>query len=292
VPLLDVVLGYDCNLACSYCTIGEAMRPSMTPPERVAREIDRAAAAGFDEIAFTGGEPTIYPSLLPLVRRAKQAGFVHAKVASNGLRYADPAYLERVVEAGVDRFHVSMHAFDDAAYERTVRAPGAAKLRREAIRALVARELDPVADLILKEDTYRELPAWISELAGQGVRRFALWLVSLTDANAPNVEQLPKLEDITPFVRRACDEARRAGREVSVLHVPRCFLPGHEEHVRHPGQDGVRVVTPESVFDLRDSKLTGGVKPESCKRCRFEARCPGLRRDYVDRFGDAVYPIA
>ncbi len=54
----------------------------------------------------------------------------------------------------------------------------------------------------------------------------------------------------------------------------------------------MRVVTPESVFDLRDSKLTGGVKPAACKRCRFEARCPGLRRDYVERFGDAVYPIA
>lgn len=292
VPLLDVVLGYDCNLACTYCTIGEAMRPKLTPPERVALEIDRAAAEGFTEVAFTGGEPTIYPSLLPLVRRAKQAGFAHVKVASNGLRYADPAYLDRVIAAGVDCFHVSMHAFDDDAYERTVRAPGAAKLRRAAIAALVSRRLDPVADLILKEDTYRDVAAWIAELANEGVARFALWLVSLTDANAPNVEQLPKLEDVAPFVSRACEEAEAAGREVSVLHVPRCFLPGHEHHVRHPGQDGVRVVTPESVFDLRDSKLTGGVKPAACRRCRFEALCPGLRRDYVQRFGDAVHPIA
>ena len=169
VPLLDVVLGYDCNLACTYCTIGEAMRPKLTPPERVALEIDRAAAEGFTEVAFTGGEPTIYPSLLPLVRRAKQAGFAHVKVASNGLRYADPAYLDRVIAAGVDRFHVSMHAFDDDAYERTVRAPGAAKLRRAAIAALVSRRLDPVADLILKEDTYRDVAAWIAELANEGV---------------------------------------------------------------------------------------------------------------------------
>ena len=161
MPLLDVVLGYDCNLACTYCTIGEAMRPKLTAPDRIVREIDRAAAAGFDEIAFTGGEPTIYPSLLPLVRRAKQAGFAHVKVASNGLRYADPVYLARVVDAGVDRIHKSMHAIDDPANERTVRAPGAAALRCDAIRALVARDLDPVADLILKEDTYRDVAPWI-----------------------------------------------------------------------------------------------------------------------------------
>ncbi len=101
-----------------------------------------------------------------------------------------------------------MHAFDDAAYERTVRAPGAAKLRRAAVAALVARRLDPVADLILKEDTYRDVAAWIAALANDGVGRFALWLVSLTDANTPNVEQLPKLEDVAPFVVRAFDDAR------------------------------------------------------------------------------------
>jgi hypothetical protein len=33
------------------------------------------------------------------------------------------------------------------------------------------------------------------------------------------------------------------------------------------------------------------VKPEPCKRCRFDGECPGLRGDYVERFGDAVYPI-
>ncbi|HVY46820.1 MAG TPA: radical SAM protein [Minicystis sp.] len=290
--LLDVVLGYDCNLACTYCTIGPAMRPREADVARVAAEIDRAAREGFRDVAFTGGEPTIYPSLAPLVRRARRAGFEHAKVASNGLRYADPRYLDWLVEAGVDRFHVSVHAFGDAAYDATVRAPGAAKLRRAALAALVARGLDPVCDLILKEDTYRDVAAWIDALAALGVRRFALWLVSLTDANAANVEQLPRLDDVAPFVARACDEARAKGRDVVSLHVPRCFLPGFEDNVRHPGAEGVRVVTPDDVFDLRASRLSGGVKPAACRGCRFDADCPGLRADYVARFGDAVRPVS
>jgi cyclic pyranopterin phosphate synthase len=285
VALLDVVLGYDCNLGCTYCTITEEMRRRALPTERVAREIERAAARGFKEIAFTGGEPTIRGDLPALVKHARRRGFEHVKVASNGLRYAHAPYLDHLVACGVDRFHISLHAFRDEAYERTVRREGTAALRRLAIGHLVARGLDPVADLILKEDTYRDLPAWIASLVALGVRRFALWLVSLTDENAGNVEQLPRIADVAPFVKAACDEARQGGYEVVSLHLPRCVLPGYEAHVRHPGADIVTVVTPDDVFDLKDSRLGGGVKPAGCAGCKYAGECPGLRRDYVDRFG-------
>ena len=285
MALLDVVLGYDCNLACTYCTITDEMRQRALPTERVAREIDRAASRGFREIAFTGGEPTIRSDLPALVRHARRRGFEHVKVASNGLRYAHAAYLEHLVESGVDRFHMSMHAFTEDAYEATVRREGTAPLRRMAIANLVERGLDPMADLILKEDTYRQVRGWVADLVRLKIRRFALWLVSLTDGNAANAEQLPRLTDVVPFVMEAFDDARRGGYEVVSLHIPRCFLPGYEDHVRHPGADLVTVVTPDGVFDLRDSRLTGGVKPAGCRACQYEQRCPGLRQDYVARFG-------
>jgi MoaA/NifB/PqqE/SkfB family radical SAM enzyme len=293
VPLLDIVLGYDCNLACTYCTITDEMRLRALPTGRVAREIDRAAARGFKDVAFTGGEPTIRSDLPALVKYARRRGFDHVKVASNGLRYAHAPYLEHLVECGVDRFNVSMHAFGEDAYERTVRREGTAAMRRVAIANLVEHKLDPVADLILKEDTYRHVRGWIADLVSLGVRRFALWLVSLTDENKKNVEQLPRISDIAPFVKEAFDDARRGGYEVLSLHIPRCFLPGYEDHVRHPGADLVTVVTPDEVFDLKDSRLSGGVKPEGCAGCKWEGACPGLRQDYVERFGGGeVHAVA
>ncbi|MFO0755854.1 MAG: radical SAM protein [Byssovorax sp.] len=285
MALLDVVLGYDCNLGCTYCTITAEMRLRALPTARVAQEIERAALRGFKDIAFTGGEPTIRPDLAVLIRHAKRKGFEHVKVASNGLRYAHARYLDYLIESGVDRFHISMHAFRDEDYDRTVQREAMAPLRRQAIANVVDRKLDLVADLILKEDTYRDVRPWIASLVEQGVRRFALWLVSLTDENAKNVEQLPRITEVVPSVIEAFDDARRGGYEVVSLHIPRCFVPGYEDHVRHPGADLVTVVTPDEVFDLKDSRLGGGVKPEGCAGCRYLGECPGLRRDYIDRFG-------
>lgn len=291
MPLLDIVLGYDCNAACTYCTITSEMRRRSLSPQAVAREIDRAAAVGFRDIAFTGGEPTIRNDLPALVRYAKSRSFTDIKVCSNGLRYSNGAYLDRLVEAGVNRFHVSAHDFGELAYERTTRLPGAFESFERGISNLVERELSPTVDLILKSDTYPRLEAWIASLVEMGVRSFQLWLVSLTDGNAGNVEQLPRISDLVPHLIRAFEAAREGGYEVVSLHTPRCFVPGYEEHVRHPGAGGVRVVTPDEVFDLRDSRLTGGVKPAACTSCVYDATCPGLRNDYVERFGDGEIAI-
>lgn len=286
MKLLDVVLGYDCNLACTYCTITPEMRLRDVPDKRLVWEMDRAAKEAFRDIAFTGGEPTIRRNLVALVKYAKKRDFLNVKIASNGLRYADPAYLDMLVEAGVNQFHVSMHAFGDDAYEETVQREGTAGLRRQAIANLVARNLNPIADLILKEDTYRDVRAWVLALADQGVRHFRLWLVSLTDGNANNIQQLPSITEVAPFVKEALDAARKRDLDVRSLHIPRCFLQGYEDHVHHPGADHVRVVTPDDVFDLKNSRLSGGVKPLECKRCRYDNVCPGLRADYIAKYGE------
>jgi hypothetical protein len=68
------------------------------------------------------------------------------------------------------------------------------------------------------------------------------------------------------------------------LHIPRCFLPGYEDHVRHPGAGQITVVTPDDVFDLQHSRLGGGVQPAGCRGCRWEDACPGLRHDYMAVF--------
>lgn len=286
MPLLDIVLGYDCNAACTYCTITPEMRERALSTQAIAREIDRATSAGFRKIAFTGGEPTIRKDLAALVAYAKKRGFDDIKVCSNGLRYAYGPYVDHLIAAGVTRFNVSAHAFGEADYERTTRLAGAFQHFEKGIANLVERGQAPTVDLILKNDTYERVHEWITYLVNRGVRKFQLWLVSLTDGNAANIEQLPKISDMVPHLLRAFDAARRGGHEVVSLHIPRCLLPGYEDHVDHPGEGGVRVVTPDEVFDLRDSRLTGGVKPEACRGCVYEERCPGLREDYVGRFGE------
>jgi len=287
-PLLDVVLDYECNLRCTYCTISDSMRPHRLAARDVATHIARASAAGARALSLTGGEPTLRPELVRLVRFAREHGYTDIKVASNGLRYAYPDYLDGLVEAGVTRWHVSVHDYDALTYELTTQsAPGTFALLNRALEHLVARNVHLVVDILLMRSTAAKLLPTLRALEGRGVRRFALWLVSLTDGNALNVDSLPPLGELLPHVREGLDYARARGLEVVSLHLPRCVLPGYEEHVQHPGRDRlVTVVTPEATFDLRASRLGGQHHSPRCHGCRYLSLCPGLRADYVARYGE------
>lgn len=291
MELLDIALHYDCNLSCVYCTItGPRRRTAGLTTTAVVQHIDRAAKAGCRALSLTGGEPTIRRDLIPIVRHAARRGFTEIKVQTNGLLLSTGANLDRLLAAGVTRIGLSVHGYDGDArrYERITRSgPGTGELLLAAIDNLVRSKVALTADLIVMTDTAPTLIDTIERLHGRGVTSFDLWFVSLTDDNANNTDSMPRLSDVLPAVIGCLDYGAQHGLQVRSLHIPRCLLGDHADRVAHPGWDRqVHVVTPDAAFELTASRLSAGAKPERCGTCRYDRVCPGLRPDYIDRFGD------
>lgn len=290
--LLDVILGYDCNLACDYCTITPAMRLRALPPERVVAELRRGRRDGYDALSLTGGEPTIRRDLLGLLRAARALGYCDVKLQTNGLLLAVPGNLARLLAAGVTRVHLSIHTHRSDRYDAMVRREGSYASMVAGLDAVVASGVPLVVEVILDEDTYRELPDALAWLHDRGVRAADLWFVSLTDGNAANVASMPRMTEVTPVMARAFAFARAHGMQVRSLHVPRCLLGDDHPHAHDPGAARVRVVTPEATFELRHSRLTGQLHVPACEGCPWQTQCPGVREDYLQRYGDAEIAAA
>lgn len=289
--LLDVILGYDCNLACDYCTITPAMRSRALAAAAVVEALREGRRRDYDRVAFTGGEPTIRPDLLALIKASVRLGYLDVKVQSNGLLF-NQANVARLVAAGVSRFHVSIHTHEPAAYDALVRRPDAHALMDQGLRNVVASGRHVVADVIIKHDTVRRLPDAIDWLAARAVPEIHLWYVSLTDGNADNVASLPAMRDAVPFMREAIARARAHAIDIKSLHVPRCLLADDWPHAWDPGSQRVMVVSPEASFELKHSRLAGQQQVPACVGCRFEDICPGVRPDYLARYGDAEIAAA
>lgn len=283
--LLDVILGYDCNLACDYCTITPAMRERALPSAAVLARMRTGRERDYDRIAFTGGEPTIRSDLIGLIKAARKLGYADVKVQSNGLLFT-PGNVARLVDAGVSRFHVSIHTHEPAAYDALVRRAGSHELMEAGLRSAVASGVHVVVDMIVKTDTYGRLPAAVEWVAERGVPEIHIWYVSLTDQNAEHPESLPPMREAVPFIRQALAVARARRIEIKSLHVPRCLLGEDHVHAWDPGSQRVTVVTPDATFELERSRLAGQTHVEACSGCEFEPICPGVRDDYLAHFGD------
>ncbi|HOF17507.1 MAG TPA: radical SAM protein [Phycisphaerae bacterium] len=106
-----------CNLACRHCYQDSEHGPladELTLDEKLS-VIDQMGAAHMPMLAFSGGEPTISPDLLPCVRRA--AGFgMHVTVATNGTTMTGKLAAQ-LAEAGVRYVEISLDSTDPARHD-------------------------------------------------------------------------------------------------------------------------------------------------------------------------------
>lgn len=292
VALLDLILTYDCNLACDYCTCANGLRGRMLPADAALQALRRGRTDGFDAASFTGGEPTVRRDLVGLVRAAKALGYRELKLQTNGLLLAHRPNLVRLLDAGVSLVHLSVQTHLVEPYDRMVRRPGSHPLMAAALEHLVASRVALCADLIITASTQHHLEEAVRWLAGRGVRRVDFQFVSLTDGNRDNVASLPRMTEAVPHLAAALAAARQLGLEARSLHLPRCLLGADAVHAWDPGSMRVRVVTPESTFDLADSRLAGRVHVPACEGCPHRDLCPGVRPDYLAQFGDGEIAAA
>ena len=286
--LVDVMIGYACNVQCDYCSITDEMRKENMATLPVMAALAEARRRGATKVAFGGGEPTIRRGLLPLVRWCRDRGWRSIKIPSNGLMYSYRAYAEEACDAGITDFHISFMAHTAELYARIMGRPDALSLVTEGVRNLQALGRKPVGDLIIKHDTWMHLADIVEHWSGLGIDTFNLWLVSLSDRNRDNLESLPMVSQMREGIVAAFERGKRLGVTVRSRHIPRCMLPGYEEHVVDLREDKVLVVTPRATFALWESKISPNTYAEKCNGCRYQhGVCLGVRRDYLERYGDA-----
>jgi cyclic pyranopterin phosphate synthase len=120
---LRVSLTDRCNLRCVYCMPEEMVfkpRAELLTDEEILTLVRIAAELGVRKVRLTGGEPTVRPNLVELVRRmAAIPGIEDMAMTTNGVlleRMAAP-----LARAGLRRVNVSLDTLDPEKFRRITR---------------------------------------------------------------------------------------------------------------------------------------------------------------------------
>ncbi|MDH5441874.1 MAG: radical SAM protein, partial [Candidatus Bathyarchaeota archaeon] len=114
-----------CNLRCPVCfatagTTGYVYEPSKEEIRGMLINLRRNEPVPATALQFSGGEPTIRKDLFDLVRMAKDLGFRHVEVNTNGLRLAQSVdYCRGLKEAGVSTVYLQFDGVTPDVYEFT-----------------------------------------------------------------------------------------------------------------------------------------------------------------------------
>lgn len=107
-----------CDLGCPVCFAasgGHAADPGLAAVEEWYRGL--LAAGGPFNVQLSGGEPCLRDDLPEIIALGRSLGFTFFQLNTNGLRLArDPAYLRRLVDAGLSTVFLQFDGVSDAVY--------------------------------------------------------------------------------------------------------------------------------------------------------------------------------
>ena len=130
-----------CNLRCKHCYESAGQKgPDELSTEQALQTIDKLADAGVVFLAFSGGEPTVRPDILALIRRAAEHG-MYVAVATNGLSFSNPEHVRLFKDAGVKFVQVSIDGANAKTHDEFRGVSGAFERAISAIKNCVAEDL-------------------------------------------------------------------------------------------------------------------------------------------------------
>jgi len=114
-----------CNLTCPVCfanaaSAGYVYEPTKEQIFEMLENLRQNKPVRPPALQFSGGEPTIRQDLPELIEKAKELGFHHVEVNTNGLRLAnDPDFAKQLVDAGLSTIYLQFDGLTSDVYEFT-----------------------------------------------------------------------------------------------------------------------------------------------------------------------------
>ncbi len=123
IHYLRVSLTDKCNLRCVYCMDEDMVfRPNadLMQVDELLLLVRVFTELGFDKFRLTGGEPTVHPRLVDIVRGMKAIpGVESLSMTTNGIRLRELA--QPLKDAGMQRLNISVDTLDPAKFKRITR---------------------------------------------------------------------------------------------------------------------------------------------------------------------------
>ncbi len=202
---MDLALTYECNNRCGHCYVArDTAMPSMDKARWLAT-IEKTWEMGIPQLIFTGGEATLHPDLATFIRKAEELGQVTGLI-TNGRKLADAAYLDTLLDAGLDHVQITLESHDAAVHDAMSKAPGAHAETVQAIRNVAASGMYLLTNTTISRKNVDTVHLTLDFLHELGVRNFAMNGFIHAGKGAQNPDALAEAE-LPAVLERVRDHA-------------------------------------------------------------------------------------
>jgi len=292
----DIKIGFGCNNHCKFCVQGDKRNYCLAKDRNEVEESMRKAyRQGKREVVFTGGEPSLHPNFLDLVRCARDIGFEEVQIQTNGRMFAYNDFCLQAIKAGVTQFAPAIHGHNANIHDFLTDVPGSFDQTVQAIKNLKKLNQYVLTNTVVTTTNARHLPKIAQLLVDLDANQFQFAFIHLGGTAWKNRDWImSRKSDIIKYIKKGLDIGIKANKKVMTEAIPYCLMQGYENYIAE------RVIPSSMVFDAgfviedyaKYRKNSGKAKGPNCFKCKYFQICEGPWKEYPEFYGwDEFKPI-
>ena len=266
--LLMLRLMSRCNEKCLFCMVEEEIQKSDDVDYQEAVHRIMAQPEG-TRIEFFGGEPTIYPRFLDLIRLARERGH-SCSIASNCRAFHSEKFTRAVAALDASQIYIRTSFYGDTPelHDYYTAIPGSFVQTVKGVKNIVAAGFRCQVNIVILKENVERLLQMTELIHSLQVPRIKFG--NLIEVNSCR-QHAVRLSEVSPHLKKALKRAEELGLTVTVEKTPICAASG-------------RIDLMSTERDLGQWSRAFDDDGE-CGRCLVRRWCEGLDPDYVELFG-------
>ncbi|MBU1078324.1 MAG: radical SAM protein [Spirochaetes bacterium] len=269
-----------CNNNCIFCLDKGAQNGSVIDLKTVKAQLREGRKQNIKKLVLSGGEPTVHPDYLAIIKYAGSIGYEGIQTVSNGRMFAYKGFLRKAVANGLTETTFSMHGHNKELYEIQSQIPGSFKQALTGlVNALKTEGLIVNIDIVINKTNYKYLEEIIRFYIKMGVSEFDLMhIVPFGGAwkNRKKIFYDPRLH-ISCLHRAFALQNEFPWIYLWTNRLPAIYLEGYEELIQNPFKlkDEIRGRKRMLEDYLKNDNLMN-CHGSRCKYCFLEMFCRDL----------------
>ena len=295
-----IITGYRCNNRCRFCMEANKRNLPVSTTLEIKQTMLRAKKRGSNYIELIGGETTIRPDIVDLIKFAKNLNFKTIMMATNGRMYSYPQLAEAILTAGLNSIVFSIHGHTPKLHDWLTRVPGSFNQLKKGVQNVqviskrLGINLHIGSNTTIVKQNYKFLPQIGKCIRKLGIKDGEFIFIDPNEGAAfDSFEELvPRISEVAKYIHKCLDIGNQEKlSHWHVRYVPLCYFTNYLNRISEIQE--VKIFHTEHVApdfynsDVEGSRrVVGRTKTKKCKNCKLYNICEGVWKVYLARYGD------